>query len=124
MGKFKLIKNIFVISFLLLISSCGIKEIKFDKSKWNESFDGFYKYRENMVSDLIDNHLQKGMTYKQVIDLIGKPENFGNLKNNTIGYTIMEDYGWDIDPVETKTLIIEITKDSLVKNFKIEHWKN
>jgi hypothetical protein len=119
-----LIAKIFIISFLFLILSCGIKEIEFEKSKWNESFDGFYECRENMVSDLIENHLQKGMTYKHLIDLIGKPENFANLKKNTIGYIIMEDYGWDIDPVETKTLIIEITKDSLVKNIKIEHWKN
>ena len=97
-----LIEKIFIILFLFLISSCGIKEIEFEKSKWNESSDGFYEYRENMVSDLIKNYLQKGMTYKQLTDLIDEPTNFANLKKNTIGYIIMEDYGWNIDPVKTK----------------------
>lgn len=35
----------------------------------------------------------------------------------------MEDFGGDIDPIETKILMIELTNDSLVQNFKIEHWK-
>ncbi len=64
------------------------------------------------------------MTYKQLSDLIGKPDNYSNLDSNTIGYGIMEDYGWDIDAVETKTLMIKLTKDSLVLNYKIDHWKN
>jgi hypothetical protein len=34
----------------------------------------------------------------------------------------MEDYGWDIDPVETKSLMIELTADSLVQDFNIKHW--
>ena len=76
-----------------------------------------------MAQELMENHLEKGMTYQQLTDLIGEPENIANLKHNTIGYKLMEDYGLDIDPVETKTLMIELTNDSLVQDFKIEHWK-
>lgn len=36
--------------------------------------DGFYEYRESMVNDLMNNNLEKGMTYKQMTDLIGEPE--------------------------------------------------
>lgn len=113
----------FIIICLCFFASCGNKQIEFDQSKWNKSIDGFYEYREVMVNDLMNNHLEKGMNYQQLTDLIGKPENIANLKAYTIGYTIMEDYGWDIDPVETKTLLIELTKDSLVKDFKVEDWK-
>ncbi len=119
----KKITQIFFILILFTISSCGIKETKFDQNKWNKRIDGFYEYRENMVNDLIKNHLRKGMTYKQLTNLIGPPENYTDLDKNTVIYNVMEDFGWDIDPVETKTLKIELINDSLVKNYKIEHWK-
>lgn len=109
---------------LLTISSCGPKEIEFNKSKWNERFDGFYLHREEIIGDLMSNHLRKGMSYKELTDLLGQPENHSNLDDNNIEYGIMEDYGWNIDPVETKTLRIELTKDSLVNNYEIIHWKN
>jgi len=56
-------KKLILICFCLLVA-CGPKQMKFEQSKWNKSFDGFYDYRENMVNDLIENHLQKGMSYK------------------------------------------------------------
>ena len=56
--------------------------MEFEKSKWNERFDGFYKYRENMVQDLMGNYLEKGMELKRVIELLGEPENYQNKKEN------------------------------------------
>ena len=116
-------KNLMIIFCLCFLSACGIDQLDFEKSKWNESVDGFYKFRELMANDLMENHLEKGMTYQELTDLIGEPENFANLKENSIGYTLMEDYGWDIDPVETKTLMFELTADSLVQDFNIKHWE-
>ena len=116
-------KWLIIIYCICFLSACGNKQLDFEKSRWNESVDGFYKFRESMANDLMENHLEKGMTYQQLIDLIGEPENLGNLKENIIGYTLMEDYGWDIDPIETKTLLIELTADSLVQDFKKVHWK-
>jgi hypothetical protein len=116
--------TILTITILFLLSSCGIEETKFKKQKWNEQVDGFYKNRENMSNDLLENNLNKGMKYKNLIELIGKPENYANLENNIIAYTLMENYGWNIDPIETKILKIELSKDSLVESYKIEHWKN
>jgi len=109
--------RLMIIFSLCFLAVCGDKQVEFDQSNWNKSVDGFYQFREVMVKDIMENHLKKGMTYKQLTDLIGEPENFGNLKTNTIGYTLMEDYGWDIDPVETKSLLIELTADSLIQNF-------
>lgn len=114
-------KKLLLICFCLLVS-CDNKEIKFDQFKWNENFDGLYHERESMIHDLMNNHLKKGMTYAEIIKLIGEPENFPIYKKNAIGYTVMEDYGWDIDPVEHDRLIIEFTKDSLLLNLELKHW--
>ena len=65
---------LFLIITLFINSSCESNEIKFDKSKWNERVDGIYLYREKMVTDLIVNHLRKGMTYREIEELLGNPE--------------------------------------------------
>ena len=83
-----------------------------------------YDNRESMVQDLMDNHLHKGMTYKELKELIGQPENYANMDANTIAYEIMVDYGWDIDPVESKTLYIELSPDSTVIAYRLKHRKH
>ena len=96
----------------------------FYKSKWNEKFDGFYEYRENMVKDLMQNHLKKGMEYKKVIGLLGEPENYHNKEPNEIIYEVMVDYGWNIDPMEGKELHIEFNRDSIITDIKLNHWEH
>lgn len=113
-----------ILLVLITITACGSKEIEFDKLKWSKKIDGFYQYREEMIEDLMSNHLHKRMTYKEVTDLLGNPENYSDLEKNTLAYGIMENYGWNIDPVESKTLMIKLTKDSLVSSFELIHWKN
>lgn len=122
MERRRLIVILYLIVFLS--SACGVREIKFDKNKWNEKDDMFYAYRENMVDDLMKNHLKKGMTYREVEELLGKSENFQNEPPNTIGYETMVDYGWNIDPQNGKTLYIEFTKDSTLKSMRLEVWKH
>ncbi len=97
--------------------------MKFEKSNWNKSFDGFYEYRENMVQDVMENHLKKGMKLKKVIELLGKPSNYQNKNDYEIIYEITVNYGWNIDPIEVKELYIEFDKDSTITNFKLKHWK-
>ena len=116
-------KKIILICFCGLVA-CGPKQMEFEQSKWNKSFDGFYEYRENMVQDLMENHLEKGMEFKKVIELLGEPGNYQNKKENEITYEIMVDYGWNIDPMEGKELYIEFDKDSTVTDFKLKHWKH
>ena len=122
--KLKTLSKILVLILITLLSSCGVKEIEFDKSKWNERFDGFYEYRENMVKDLMENHIKKGIDLNKIIELLGEPGNYHNVKSNEIIYEIMVDYGWNIDPMEGKELHIEFDKDSTVTNFKLKHWKH
>ena len=108
----------------LIITSCSSDDKKFDRSTWNERNDMFYANRESMIQDLMGNYLKEGMNLQEVIDLIGQPENYANMKPNTIGYEIMVDYGWDIDPVEGKTLYIEFSQDSVITNFNLEYWEH
>lgn len=108
----------------VLLISCGVHEKKFDKSSWNELDDIMYTNIESMAKDLMENYLQKKMTHNELIDLIVEPENFTNTKPNTIVYEIMVEYRWDIDPVEGKNLFIELSQDSTVVDYRIEHWKN
>ncbi len=98
--------------------------MEFDKSKWNERFDGFYEYRENMVKDLMQNHLKKGMEYRTVVELLGEPVDSENNKTNEISYEIMVDYGWNIDPMEGKILYLEFEKDSTLIKSRLEHWEH
>lgn len=112
---------LFIISIFLF--SCKNKEIPFDSKKWNEKFDGFYEYRELMVNDLISNHLNTESTYNQIVEKIGKPNYVEDSINLTIAYFISEKYGWNIDPIESKTLIISFTKDSIFKKAELEHYK-
>ncbi len=98
--------------------------MKFEKSKWEKSFDEFYEYRKNMVQDVMENHLKKGMKLKKVIELLGKPRNYQNENNFEIVYEITVNYGKNIDPIESKELYIEFNKDSTIIDFKLKHWKN
>lgn len=107
----------------ILLASCGVKEKKFDKSHWHDRQDFSYANRESMVKDLMQNYLRRGMTYNGLVELVGQPESYANIKPNLVGYEIMVRYGWDIDPVETKTLFIELSKDSTIVDFRLEHWK-
>jgi hypothetical protein len=114
---------IILLTLLAGLVSCKQTEIAFNKELWNMNIDGFYVHRDKMISDLLENKLSKEMTYQSVIDLLGKPANFANLDSNTIGYEVFVDYGWDIDPVETKTLIFNFSSDSMITDMKLKHWK-
>jgi hypothetical protein len=113
-----------ILSSAFLLFSCESKDVRFNKISWNEKNDGFYTNRKEMVNDLISNHLHKGMSYEELVEKLGTPENYSEMDANTIAYAIVEDYGWDIDPVETKILRIKLSKDSLVEDYEIIHWKN
>ena len=106
-----------------IFNSCSNENQKFDKIKWNKREDGFYLNRESMVEDLTKNYLKSGTKYIRIISLLGEPQNLNDEEENTISYELMSDYGWDIDPVEVKTLKIKISKDSTVIDWEIEHWK-
>jgi hypothetical protein len=115
------LKFIFLILSVLLISC---ERTKFDTIGWSEKDDlGSYPKRESMLEDLTENYKLKGIKYKELIELLGLPENYSDEENNTISYNIETDYGFNIDPTYSKDLKILITKDSLIESYKIVEWK-
>jgi len=57
--------------FSTVIISCGSKEMEFNKAKWDRQIDGIYEYREMMTTDLIANHLHKGMHHDKIVKMLG-----------------------------------------------------
>ena len=108
---------------LILFSSCS-RRMEFDKEKWNEKVDITYTNRDAMLHDLITNHQLVGLSYDHLIELLGNPENYAHRDSSELYYTVVEDYGWNIDPVYMKYLVFTIDQDSVVTSFEIEEHEN
>lgn len=121
---FPVIVTVLMSSILILGCNNIINnDIKFNKTKWESVGDlESYPYREDMLSDLIQHHKIKGLTYRQLIDSLGEPENYGDLKDS-VRYDIIVNYGY-LDPKSGKYLAIGFNKDSITTGFKVVEWKN
>jgi hypothetical protein len=107
----------------IFLASCNSNE-KFDKAKWQEKGDlRIYTHRKSLLNDLTKNHKLTGLSYRQLINLIGEPEKDNDNEKDIVHYDIETDYGNDIDPIYTKTLQLKLTKDSTVESFMIKEWK-
>lgn len=112
---------IFLIVILLI--SCEQKQVKFEEKKWKTRNDIDYNHREFMIQDLKENYLKPGIKYNEVEKLLGKNYNERSEGSIQLQYEIYTDFGTDIDPVETKTFIVNFTSDSVFVNTRIDHWK-
>lgn len=115
------INLIYLLLIFIAITSCNNAD-KFDRQKWS-SGDGLnYPLRDNIVDDLLKNHQLKGLTYRQVIDSLGSPQNRDTL---TLSYQILDnsfDYHRSKKPIHKKNLVLHFNKDSVVTNAEIyEH---
>ena len=119
-------KSTYIVLFLflmILISSCT-RQIPFDKESWESAVDGTsYNQREFMVEDLQRNYLKSKIHYNDVVKLLGTNGEYHDSTDIELHYEIFVDYGWDIDPVETKSLIINFLPDSTYVSSDIHHWK-
>ncbi|RZL09136.1 MAG: hypothetical protein EOO89_21955 [Pedobacter sp.] len=113
--------RIFLASIFLL--SCNI-EARFDKVKWHQPGDlGIYPHRKSMLKDLTRNYRLTGLSYRQLIDLLGKPDRYNAKESELVEYNIETEYGNDIDPVYVKSLELKLTQDSTVESFIVKEWK-
>ncbi|MFI5136911.1 MAG: hypothetical protein ACHQIM_03730 [Sphingobacteriales bacterium] len=111
--------------FTILIGCNNITQsgIKFNKSQWDSIGDiQSHPNREIMLEDLIEHHKIKGLTYHELIDSLGEPENYGHTKDS-IYYDIVVNYGY-LDPKSGKYLAVGFNKDSIATGFKVVEWKN
>ena len=76
-----------------------------------------------MLNDLVKNHKLKGLTYQQLIDLLGTPGNFSD-NDDTVRYEIFTGFESDIDPAYGKNLNLTLGADSIVASYKISEWKH
>lgn len=115
-------KILLLLAITVTIYSCQQKQ-KFEKTKWAEVADLMtFPHRKYMIDDLVQNYQLKGKTYHELVELLGQPQS--KLDSTLqVFYDIDVDYGWDIDPVYTKTLSIVFDKDTIVKSFEVQEWK-
>ena len=99
-------------------------DMEFDKEKWNEKGDIYYKFRRQMINDLVKNHLNSKMSKREIIDILGQSNFRDTTTNSELTFEIYEDYGWDIDPVETQNLIITLDSDSTLDKVYLETWRH
>lgn len=107
---------------MIFVTSCT-NQVPFNREGWNTINDIDYNHREPMIKDLQTNYLKSGMYYNDVLKLLGT-NGVGRSDNDlTLKYDIFVDYGWDIDPVETKIFIVNFLADSTYVSSEITHWK-
>jgi hypothetical protein len=110
-----------IIALIISISilSC---EKKFEKVGWSSSIEPHFPPadREKMLDDLLLNYQLVGMKYSDVTYLLGNPD---YADTSHLIYEIVIDYGYDIDPVYTKDLLLFITRDSIIRSIEIKEWK-
>lgn len=114
---FCIISIVFITSFFYHNSN-----MKFDSQKWPIKNDIDYSYRKRMISDLIESDLLNNKTYKDVIEIIGKPD-YADRENNYF-YNIIVKYGNDIDPIYLKSLVVSFNSDSVIDTFFVYEYNS
>jgi len=114
-------KKIFILITVICAACKQPTQIKFDRVKWWDGDLEMYPYRDAMLNDLLKHNL-KGMTYKELTNFVGEPNRWDSNIDSPY-YPIITDYGSDIDPVYTKSLVLYLNKDSIITHYKIEEWK-
>ena len=121
MCKMKQLKLFILLLFISFIS-CD-KNVKFNKLDWQKNEDGFYIHREEMIDDLIKNYPLETLNYKEIIKLLGKPENYSDEEAGIIYYNIETYYGQDIDPIFVKNLKIKTNNISKINTIILDEYK-
>lgn len=92
-------------TYLLILSLSVIackQKLAFNKTGWNAKDDIAYANRDAMVNDLLQHHQITGLTYKQLIDSIGEPQQFEK-DSSEVYYEIETNYGSESTLFQAKT---------------------
>jgi len=117
--------NLYLSFFFIILTfaSCTKEQIKFNQSQWNTRDDLDYNHRESMIEDLSKNYLKQGTKFVEIEKLLGTNQLSDEKDSLQLQYEIYTYYGSDIDPIETKTLIVNFSQDSTLTNIWIDHWE-
>lgn len=114
-----MVKHIFLVAlaFALFISISGChKNQTFDREKWNMGDGLTFPVRDMIVNDLVQNHKLKGLKYLQVRHLLRYPQYRDSTK---LSYEIIETHTNMLKPDHIKSLILYMTKDSVITKVEI-----
>jgi len=108
---FKIVTLLMVM--LTAFSACK-RNVKFDKEKWKAGDGISYSMRDNVLKDLTTNYKLVGMNYKDVIRLLGKPNDTATLKTSYEIINTAHEYNPKRKPAYKKNLEFYFSKDSIV----------
>ncbi len=121
-------KPIFGVSLIYLmlamvLTSCSKKQ-KFTKEMWKAGDGISYSKRKLIYEDLLENYKLKGMHYKDVIRLLGKPDHTDSLKTAYEIINTDSEYNPKKDSVYRMNLGFYFSKDSAVTRTAIYERKS
>jgi hypothetical protein len=110
----------YVIMLLVLVSSsCSphqdMRLEKFDRAKWLVHENATYPYRDAMLHDLVFNQKLRGLSMKEVVDMLGEPN---RIQEGHLYYTVHRDEIGKFT-LHTRTLVLKLGTDSTVEWRKI-----
>lgn len=77
-----------------------------------------------MIKDLLDNYLNKRLSYREVIILLGTPDS-ENSNQDTISYITDIEYEWlGVDPAKIRYLDLAFNKNSVLISSQLSEWNN
>jgi outer membrane protein assembly factor BamE (lipoprotein component of BamABCDE complex) len=106
-----------ILFVLLALSSCEAPQQKFNRKEWNH-IDGSYNHRDLMIQDLMKNVLHKGMSYKELEKIVGKPN------EQSFSKKVTYELYYNFNQEERRELIIYFSNDSCITNFARVSRKN
>ena len=115
-------RQLILLSLVLTLFSCQTQQ-RFDKVKWAEVADLMtFPNRKYMIDDLVKNYQLKDKKYSEIVELLNEPQS-KLYTTMQILYDIDVDYGSEIDPIYSKTLLITFDNDTVVKSYEVHIWK-
>ncbi len=109
--------KLLIISILLTLVACEASQQKFDSKQWIY-IDGNYNHRDLMIQDLMKSILYKGMKFKEVEKILGKPNEL--TFNKKVTYEIY----YNFYDEEHRELNIYFSKDSTISKYTRVVWKS
>ncbi|SHF14020.1 hypothetical protein [Dysgonomonas macrotermitis] len=117
-----LFKSVLLFTLMLSFVSCK-QNRKFTKDEWLKEVDfPVNNERNKMVDDLLNNYLNKPLSYQEVLGLLGEPFNKDSL-SFSVSYITYIEYEWlGIDESQINYLDISFGQDSILKEAKARIW--
>lgn len=119
------LRSLLYILFIGVFASCtaDTDHSTFDTDDWQKSNGGEYSYRDSMLRDLMENHLNEGMPISIVTKILGEPDNTEeNYNETTLWYLIKKEDSESPEPGKMKTLFVDVNHNFVVSGFRVEEW--